>query len=206
MNQVSRAVNVKLGKWYGHHHEYNNWKYYLDPKTRDIFQYIDGKYTCFKSTSSRTKTTTFHRRDEKSDHQDIPMEYIPAFKCHGHELCTCRHTSRLTATTPQQTFDDVKPITWKQYVSHLPAWQVQFMKQTDYFNDELLLASLTRSSKILLINDGGVENNAQGTFGTVITNNESVLFKSHGKCYNNHYYQSSYRSEGYALLSGMVLL
>jgi hypothetical protein len=95
-------------------------------------------------------------------------------------------------------------VTWKQYIKSLQPWVSQLLKYSSIANIDISHPLMINSQTIHIINDGGVENASQGTFGTVITNGEQILYTSKGKCYNNQYYESAYRSECYAVLSGLV--
>jgi hypothetical protein len=101
---------------------------------------------------------------------------------------------------------DIIPLSWKEYILNQPDWQQQFLKHTKILDQDILQASLSTSVNIMIINDGGTMVTNQGTFGSVISNGDEAIFTSHGKCYNNHFYISSYRSESQAILSGLLSL
>jgi hypothetical protein len=60
-------------------------------------------------------------------------------------------------------------------------------------------------SNVYIISDGGVYN-YEGTFGVVVSDASNPLVKNYGKMYSLDFDESSYRSELYAMLAGVLTL
>jgi ribonuclease HI len=60
-------------------------------------------------------------------------------------------------------------------------------------------------SHIYIVSDGGVYN-YEGTYGVVISDGTNPLIKNYGKLYSVDFCESSYRSELYAMLAGIITL
>jgi hypothetical protein len=56
-----------------------------------------------------------------------------------------------------------------------------------------------------IITDGGTYE-YNGTFGIIITHDDSLLDTNYGKLYSPEFYKSSYRSELYLVLAGIITL
>jgi ribonuclease HI len=54
-----------------------------------------------------------------------------------------------------------------------------------------------------IVSDGGVYN-YEGTYGLVISNGDTIVAQNNGKMYSVDFYESSYRSELYAMLAGLL--
>ena len=61
----------------------------------------------------------------------------------------------------------------------------------------------TKYNKIVMATDGGVDGTS-GTFGISISNSMIDVATNKGKLYAQQFYQSSFRSELYAVLAGLV--
>jgi hypothetical protein len=60
-------------------------------------------------------------------------------------------------------------------------------------------------SNIYIVSDGGVYN-YEVTYGVVISDGNNPLMKNYGKLYSLDFCESSYRSESYAMLAGIITL
>ena len=60
-------------------------------------------------------------------------------------------------------------------------------------------------SKIHITSDGGVHN-YEGTFGVIISDGSSPIVSTNGKLYIVDFFESSYRSEMYSMLAGIMTL
>jgi hypothetical protein len=91
-------------------------------------------------------------------------------------------------------------------MKHKTKWNNPFVKNTllhDMQNIKALLLDLEKP--ITIVSDGGVHN-YQGTFGLVISEGVRPLVKNKGKLYNVDFFESSFRSEIYAMLVALLTL
>ena len=206
-NKSNRKISWKLGKWLPHHISYNKWNYYFDADSQHVYQANATNYTCYGTINSKKHTSIYNNIDIINSIIDIPTAAIPAQVISQNRISKCIHSSTPsnTTTTTERPMDTI-PLTWKEYISNLSDWQQQFLKHTKIHDHDIMQASLSNSAHIMIINDGGTMITNQGTFGSVLSNGDEAIFSSHGKCYNNHFYMSSYRSESQAILSGLLSL
>jgi hypothetical protein len=86
----------------------------------------------------------------------------------------------------------------------LPQWQNIIVQHTELCDQELLqLVVEDATSDITIVSDGGVHN-YHGNFGLVIAHKSTSLAVNYGQLYSIEFYESSYRSELYGVLSGLV--
>jgi hypothetical protein len=206
-NARNRKINRHLGKWLPSHHSNNKWNYYFEPSTQMIYQVSNNENKCFQTITSRSHTSTFNNTDILCKVGSIPDSTIPSNVIHCREISVCLHSS--ASCFHSSVIDDIMeivPLNWKQYLKSLQDWKKQFMKHAHIRDKDIAYACLSTCKDILIFNDGGTTTTDQGTFGTALSDGESAFYTSHGKCYNNHYYISSYRSECQAVLSGLLAL
>jgi hypothetical protein len=201
----NRKVNWKLGKWLPDHVSTNKWNCYFDKYNKQIYYAADNSYNCYEAITSRGHTTTYNSNVFRGHIIEIPESAIPALTIHQNTISKCYHSSLTTFPTIQrEEFQATISRNWKEYTTNLPEWQRQYLKHSKIYDNDIAYASLTTTDDIFIINDGGTMITNQGTFGSVISNGSEAIYTSNGKCYNNHYYMSSYRSECQAILSGLL--
>lgn len=93
---------------------------------------------------------------------------------------------------------------------HFSSWQQHYSRHYDMqkylINKKLKRFPIPKSKGRILVYLGGSENVDQGTFGTVISNEDMKFFElSYQYCYNQ-YYNTSNCSECYSVLSGLITL
>jgi hypothetical protein len=95
--------------------------------------------------------------------------------------------------------DDVK-------MKHKKKRDNQFIKNT-FIKDMQRLEDLLFNSEtpIIIVSDGGVHN-YEGTFGLTISDGVRLFANNKGKLYSVDFFESSFRSEIYAMLAGLLTL
>ena len=207
-NKSNRKISWKLGKWLPNHLSYNKWNSYFDADLQQVYHANETNYTCYATITSKKQTSIYNTSVIISSCSEIQNTAIPAKVLSQNRISKCIHSSipsNKTIITEKEPMNII-PLNWKEYITHLSDWQQQFLKHTKIFDHDIMQVSLSSSANIMIINDGGTMVTNQGTFGSVISNGDEVIFSSHGKCYNNHFYMSSYRSESQAILSGLLSL
>jgi hypothetical protein len=85
-------------------------------------------------------------------------------------------------------------------------WNNHFIENTIVTDVQKIKELLTNSeAPIIIISNGGVFN-YEGTFGLVISDDTSPIAQSNGKLYSVDFFESSFRSELYELLAGLLTL
>jgi ribonuclease HI len=69
--------------------------------------------------------------------------------------------------------------------------------------DDIKQRGQVANASFCIVTDGGTYE-YNGTYGVIITHEETMIATNYGKLYSPEFYESSYRSEIYALLAGIV--
>jgi hypothetical protein len=94
----------------------------------------------------------------------------------------------------------------RQPPPNVPPWQNNILKKLRMLDiTQFRAAILDKEKTLYIVSDGGVHNH-QSNFGATITASSSPLAHTNGKIYRMNFYESSYRSELYGMLAGVVML
>jgi RNase P/RNase MRP subunit POP5 len=84
-------------------------------------------------------------------------------------------------------------------------WSSSMTRHIEIKNAMAMMKVATLKEAIIrVITDGGIHEYG-GTFGVIISDGESIFAKNKGQIYSVDFHQSSYRSELFAMLAGLIM-
>jgi ribonuclease HI len=188
-------INHHFGKWIDSHHliKNNTWNHYVQVSTGSLFSTSKDAFYSIPYMSRRTKSITYqNNRSNLHRVQQLPADCIPTSLRLNRKrnvlIATCSYTTqteRIITTTP-------------------PDWKTCFINNIIITDGPKLRNLISHyESTIYIASDGGVYN-YEGTFGVILSDGSSTFAQNHGKFYSVDFCESSYRSELFAMLSGIL--
>ena len=124
----------------------------------------------------------------------MPLDCIPADIYSTTNIQTVKFNSSITINN--QHTEKTEKIDWQ--TSMLTNLQV-------IQDDRIHIVAQDDASPIYIISDGGVHN-YEGIFGVMISDGLSPIASNKGKLYSVDFFETSYRSEMYSMLAGIMSL
>jgi hypothetical protein len=191
----------RLGEWYTPLDENNRkWQSYVNTITKEIFVPIhegalQGHWKQIIATSERTNSLSFMSNTSMRLLKILPKECIPADIYHDGLKCTVKYNQGVNHTTETQDDKEEGIRDWESAIC-----QNLSLKRT---HEDIQHCMSIAKANFCIVTDGGTYE-YNGTFGAVITHEETMLATNHGKLYSPEFYESSYRLEIFALLEGII--
>jgi hypothetical protein len=192
----SGRINHRFGKWlkYDALTTTNSWLLYIQPSSGTLFTKMDdsSNFTTLLPTTIRKNYAIYNSNDDSHLTQQLPHDCIPT------NLRMNRKQGSLVATFNNPDLLE------KTIMKHQPAWEDPFIENTTVSDTTNIHKLFSQDEFIVFIaSDGGVYNH-EGTFGIVISDGNAPLAHNNGKFYSVDFCESSFRSELYAMLAGIL--
>jgi hypothetical protein len=171
----------------------NTWQYYIHPFSGCLYTKDGDFYYYMTPLIFRKNYATYDDEGDCIGVRQLPSECYPTTIRHNKTKHIYIANYSNTQTHGAIAKDDLH-------------WTDPFLENsiiTDIQKTKDLLAQV--DSNIYIVSDGGVHN-YEGTFGVVISDGTNPLIKNYGKLYSLDFYESSYRSELYSMLAGILTL
>jgi hypothetical protein len=193
--QNKGRINHQFGKWENSSiiTRNNSWNHFVQLSTGSLFTKSNNAYYSIPA-ESRKKTSIIYKNDRSNCLQisKLPEDCIPT------SLRLNRRRNILVATFSYC----IQPV--RMPIIDQPDWTKCFIENTHITNDQKLKTLLSNEEvTIYIASDGGVYN-YEGTFGVILSDGASPFAQNHGKFYSVDFCESSYRSELFAMLSGIL--
>jgi ribonuclease HI len=192
----------KLGEWYIPIGTETRWKAYIKPTTYETWMPITtgalkGFYKQTIPESARANVAIIPINSAVRIVKEIPQDCIPAdvHKNNAHYIVKmCRGPRKTINRSVNNINNDYR---WEENLHR----NLTLRKNIDEIERSLLV----ERPKVCIITDGGAHEYS-GTFGVVIMQQDEIIATNNGKLYSPEFYETSYRSELYAILAGLVSL
>jgi ribonuclease HI len=188
-------IHYQFGKWAPSEiiSKNNSWNHFFQVSSGALFSKSkDGYY--YISPESRKKSSATYKNDKNSFHRilQLPTDCIPI------SLRLNRTRNLLIATFSHATKSE------RLIIPDQPQWTNGFIENI-IVTDSLKFKTLFSQPEftIYIASDGGVFN-YEGTFGVLLSDGLSPFAQNNGKFYSVDFCESSYRSELFAMLSGVL--
>jgi hypothetical protein len=187
-------INYNFGKWMDSNilRKLNKWIFYFQPNSGRLYKKTNGGFIIGEAKSKRKNSSTYDGNDKPLITSILPTDCIQA------EVSFDRKRELYTATFNDSTSSKI------QLKRSPEDWQDSFTANT-IINDASKIREmlLNEEGTIYIVSDGGVYN-YEATYGLVISNGDTIVAQNNGKMYSVDFYESSYRSELYAMLAGLL--
>ena len=187
-------------------HNFGNWissdqlrtttkcKIYYQSSTSLIFRIHEDSIT--SSFPSKVMSSSAHLSNSSSvnnlHHDILPSDCIPA------EIISESNVRK------KATFSKQYKKANQQFGNEVEEWQHSFIKNLNTLDESIIKKSLNNSNQsFYIISDGGVFQ-YDGTFGVIISDGINPIANNHGKLYSVEFFESSYLSELYGMLAGIL--
>jgi hypothetical protein len=189
-------INHKFGKWLSTETliQNNDWLFYIQPSSGLLFtkKNDDNNYLYTIATTTRKNYVIYNSEGKRHLIDHIPNDCILT------NLRLIRKKKLLVATFNNPDLSETIIIKGQ------PDWKNSFIGNTTILDNNKLKNFISQDEfTIFIASDGGVHN-YEGTFGIAISDGTSLLATNNGKFYSVDFCESSYRSELYAMLSGVL--
>jgi ribonuclease HI len=188
-------LTYNFGRWVSSEHilKANSWEYYIHPISGCLYT-KDGDYFYYMVPIIFRKTyATYDDDGDCMGVRNLPSECYPASIRHNKTKKLYIANYSAIHTNSASAKDDLH-------------WTDPFLENTIITDTQKTTDLMSQDdSKIYIVSDGGVYN-YEGTFGVVISDGTYPLIKNYGKLYSIDFCESSYRSELYAMLAGIITL
>jgi hypothetical protein len=188
-------INHQFGRWMSSEEiqKVNEWKFYYQPSTDFLFSKQDGGYLCGQAKSKGKNSARYIAHEPGFMRSILPSDCIPAdVRIDKNGI----YTATFNNTNPPANLKMKTKVKWTNHFT-----DNTIIKDVQKTKD--LLTSTT--SPIIIVSDGGVHN-YEGTFGVVISDGIYPIVHNNGKLYSVDFFESSFRSELYAMLAGLLTL
>jgi hypothetical protein len=194
----SGRINHRFGKWLKCDAltTTNSWLFYIQPSSGTLFTKIDdsSNFTTLLPTTIWKNYAIYNSNDDSHLTQQLPHDCIPT------NLRMNRKQGSLVANFYNPDLIE------KTIMKHQPAWEDPFIENTTVSDKTNIHKLFSQDEFIVLIASDGGAYNHEGTFGMVISDGNALLAHNNGKFYSVDFCESSFRSELYAMLAGILTL
>jgi ribonuclease HI len=174
--------------------QHNDWLFYIQPSSGLLFtkKTEDNNYLYTIATTIRKNYALYNSEGEGHLIDHLQNDCIPT------NLRLNRKTKSLVATFNNPELSET---TIKKEQSD---WKNSFIGNTTILDNNKLLRFISQEEFTIFIASDGSVHNYEGTFGIAISDGSSLVATNNGKFYSVDFCESSYRSELYAMLSGVL--
>jgi hypothetical protein len=171
----------------------NTWQYYIHPTSGCLYTKDDEYFYYMIPRIFRKNYATYDDEGDCYLARSLPSECFPAAIRHNKDKGIYIANYSTIHNTSAAAKEDLH-------------WTAPFLENTIITETQHTKDLMTQAdSNIYIVSDGGVYN-YEGTFGVVISDGSNPLVKNYGKMYSLDFCESSYRSELYAMLAGVLTL
>jgi ribonuclease HI len=188
-------LTYNFGRWISSENilKVNTWQYYIHPISGCLYTKEDDMYYYMFPLIFRKNYATYDDEGDCYGVSNLPSECYPA---------AIRHNKSKRIYIANYSTIQNKSAAAKDDLH----WTDPFLDHTIIADTQKTIELMSKmDSNIYIVSDGGVYN-YDGTFGVVISDGTNPLIKNHGKLYSLDFCESSYRSELYAMLAGVLTL
>lgn len=193
--QSNGRITHNLGNWKSLNitQQYSKWQYYFQPSTLMVFYRQDDYYVSIVPEITRKTTAKFNSSSKRYHHNKLPQDCIPA------EIVAHKNNVRIAKF-------HASIILGNKHGAKITEWSDPIISNLDIVNeDKLVLLAKDNSKPISIISDGGVYN-YEGTYGLVTSDGQAPIASNNGKLYSVDFFETSFRSEMYSMLAGIISL
>ena len=195
--QSSGRLNYHLGNWKSVDHigKFSTWQYYFQPSISMVYYKDDEHYISITTDHVRKTTSQINPTSQRYCHNILPNDCIPAvIVSNKNNTKTVKFSSNSSSNNIIISQDSVEE------------WSDPMTTNLNIINEDRVKAIAQDDSvPLYIISDGGVHN-YEGNFGVIISDGSSPIASTNGKLYSVDFFESSFRSEMYSMLAGIMSL